>query len=1106
MHNHRILTGPFVALEPHLLDLIASQQVKEPLTPVAILVGSNILASYLKSRIATRGRGAANVRFYTFLDLAAKLSAGYRAGVSKRPLPHLGASLILEAALKERTPAPFTRVAEYGGFRGALLDTFRDLRDAGIPPVALENSLPNLQGLTADRREHIAGLVEVYRRFTAGIAPFESPADDFRRACIAASGAAKILGTQSLFIYGLYDVTGNQADLLRSLQNALELTYFVPYSGESTAGFATSFLNARAKELGAAPVALPRPERNDSLGLLAERIFAVSEPRGDAPSQASLKADGSFALVSVPGESRMAIEVIREVLRAAREGVIAGFYEAAVVLRRPEEQAPALDEAFRLRGIPYFLQGGSAFGRRPLARAVRAIAALEAESFSRSAVLTAMELIAAALPEDAASLWDVPRWRALANDTRFLAGADSWDAAVQAVRREKRSALSRAESRSASSASEGEDDDGPSRLPSIEQARRQAESAAALCDAWSALKRAAVGWPHSHTWQGWAKLVQERLEPLLGRSEDWSSFSIVFDTLDALGGLSTEPPEIPVTRGRLTAALLEALSDLSRPEGRFQQRGVNLLSVAGARGLRFPLVIVPGLDEGLFPARPRQDPLLLDEERKQIGRPHRLPLKSLRVEEEKLLFDIAVRSAEKRLVLMTSRLDEASDRECIPSQFFVRGAAAASGFAVSFAELTTDCVPGFRSTSLDDPGHGKGQLAVDESEIRLGLITEDCARLRAALLAVAQVEPLLMNGSIAYDRARWARKLTEFDGLIPDPVLRRFVEHKLRERTGQLSASRIEEYAKCPYMFFLRRVQGLERWEEEGQIEGMDPLLRGQIIHGVLECFLHEYSGERFLAAPLPVLQEALAERARRTLDESRPAGMPDLLWEIEREKLMAMLQNWLSFERERAGEGFKPEHLERSFGSFAGQAESPVYRVQTEKHAFDFRGRIDRIDVAPGGRRARVIDYKTGALPQSMTGGRRTLLMGGEKVQLAIYRGALSVMEDLRSVEQIEGEYLHLQPRDGKVVACAYSDSELRAAVERLPGVLEIVHEGIGAGVFFARTSGSVRPEGHCAWCDFLPICGKDREHRQADKAADPAVARFDRLREIDGAAEEEE
>ncbi|MGD0308924.1 MAG: hypothetical protein ABSC02_06505, partial [Acidobacteriota bacterium] len=68
------------------------------------------------------------------------------------------------------------------------------------------------------------------------------------------------------------------------------------------------------------------------------------------------------------------------------------------------------------------------------------------------------------------------------------------------------------------------------------------------------------------------------------------------------------------------------------------------------------------------------------------------------------------------------------------------------------------------------------------------------------------------------------------------------------------------------------------------------------------------------------------------------------------------------------------------------------------------------------------------------------------------------------------------------------------------------IVREGIEGGIFFARASGSVRPEGHCDWCDFLPICGKDRERRQADKAKDPAVVRFDRLREIDRAEEDEE
>ena len=79
------------------------------------------------------------------------------------------------------------------------------------------------------------------------------------------------------------------------------------------------------------------------------------------------------------------------------------------------------------------------------------------------------------------------------------------------------------------------------------------------------------------------------------------------------------------------------------------------------------------------------------------------PLKSKRIEEERLLFDMAARSAEKRLVLMTSRLDESSDRERIPSQFFLRAAAAIRGSVVSIRDLAEGNIPGFRSVSLDNP-------------------------------------------------------------------------------------------------------------------------------------------------------------------------------------------------------------------------------------------------------------------------------------------------------------------------------------------------------------------------------------------------------------------
>ena len=132
------------------------------------------------------------------------------------------------------------------------------------------------------------------------------------------------------------------------------------------------------------------------------------------------------------------------------------------------------------------------------------------------------------------------------------------------------------------------------------------------------------------------------------------------------------------------------------------------------------------------------------------------------------------------------------------------------------------------------------------------------------------------------------------------------------------------------------------------------------------------------------------------------------------------------------------------------------------------------------------------------MKGKSRTPLMGGERIQLAVYRGALSVLDGFRSVESVEGEYLHLQPRDAQIAPCAFTYEELERASGQLPEVLEIIGDGIRSGVFPARTTGMLRPSGHCEYCDYLTICGKDRMQREERKADDPMVRNFLRIKEL--------
>jgi ATP-dependent helicase/nuclease subunit B len=1098
--NHSVFAGSFAALELRWTEVVSRLQQGDPLLGINVLVGSNILATYLKRRYAQTGRALANVRFLNFLDLATRLAGAPAKAGKKLRLPGLGNSILLEDILASQPPDIFAPLSGFPGFRDALLDTFRDLRDAGIDPHTLARFVESGSGVK-DRRQHLTALAELYRAFRERVGLYHEVDDDFRAAIRAAivnaPEAPRALGSRQLLVYGIYDATGQQSQLLAALKDAFEMIYFIPYVDESVSEFARSFLDARVRELGVPCVRLEETGAAKSLEHLAVRKHGLAYYSETGDSR-SLAADGSFALVSAPGESRSAIEVVREIFRAVRDGTIHAFYEAAVILRQPENDIPILCEAFRLRGVPYFIHGGSSFSERPISRAVVAISKLEPDAFSRESILTAMELVAASLSDDAASSWDVQSWRSLTNDPRFLAGVPAWNAGTDALLKEMRRKLRQAQSPDAEFLIEDENGHAMRTAPST---AKRLETAESLLRSWEQVRTAASGWPDGLTWREWADFLNQRLEPLLSTSIDWPAFSAVIDdigNLQMLGGFEIRDSRfeirdlsegagqrVPVERVR--GVLAQSLASMSYPEGRFQRSGVNLLSTSAARGLRFPLVIIPGLDEGRFPAKLRQDPLLFDSERRRL---EPLPLKSKRIEEERMLFDMAARSAEKRLVLITSRLDESSDRERVPSQFFLRAAAAIRGRAVSMRDLAD--VPGFRSVSLDNPAPSRGETAVDEGEIRLRLITADRDLSHLALNALEQIEPDRFTRPLAYDRSRFLHRLTSYDGVLADGGLRNWIAHKLGSSIGQVSASRLEEYTKCPYYFFLKRGMELPVWEELVPMEAMDPLERGTLVHSILESFLREHGGEKFVATPEDALQRSLAALAQARLDKEQPAGIPLLLWDIERDALMAILRNWLSFEKARTGSGLRTVRLEQAFGQFKPQDAQPAFRVCAGKHTFDFRGRIDRVDVSCDGMRARVTDYKTGSLPDSMAKKTRTPLMSGERIQLVVYRGALSVLEEFRRVEAVEAEYLHLQPKDGQIVACRFTDEELRAAAKALPRILEVVGDGIENGAFFIRTSGMVRPNGHCEYCDYLPICGKDRIQREERKAGDSAVLKF--------------
>lgn len=217
-----------------------------------------------------------------------------------------------------------------------------------------------------------------------------------------------------------------------------------------------------------------------------------------------------------------------------------------------------------------------------------------------------------------------------------------------------------------------------------------------------------------------------------------------------------------------------------------------------------------------------------------------------------------------------------------------------------------------------------------------------------------------------------------------------------QERT-YYSISQLEEYGRCPFHYYARRMLHLSEpleWEEE-----ITALERGNVIHSALYRFYRERAktGKIFITSPEEA-EEAKARLAAYAREEMRDLPYRDLFWEAEKERicggdspeerpglLRLFIEKELEFYSWSDG-AYKPEFFESSFGRVPGSKKDPDPLSGREPFIIDYpqgqillRGKIDRIELS--GDLFAVVDYKTGgALPDIHD------LEEGVSLQLAIY------------------------------------------------------------------------------------------------------------------------
>ena len=832
-----------------------------------------------------------------------------------------------------------------------------------------------------------------------------------------------------------------------------------------------------------------------SLSSLKRHLFEDS-------SAAKTELDESVKLTSWPGEARECVEIARSIQHEAASGI--AFDRIAVFLRSPVEYGSHLEEAFRRAAIPaYFARGTS----RPDAagRALMALLACKSEGLSARRFAEYLSLAQVPDPdgkreddaqwtppqhdllptplepeaEEESQTQDAPlaaelegksivdgtvrapwRWERLLVESSVIGSEDRWERRIAGLERELR--LRREELR----------DEEENRVALLD---RDIRDLSHLREFALPLIKKLAGLPDRATWGEWlARLVE------LAKSALREPAGVI----ETLGELSPMSPVGPVELFEVQQVLAQRLRDLPTPPPRRRYGHVFVGSTDAARGLTFDVVFVPGLAEKLFPRKIVEDPVLLDAERRLLEAAG-LATQHDRVTAERLALRLALGAASSRAYLSYPRIDVQQSRPRVPSFYGLEALRAAEGELPGFEELGTRAESG-SSGRLGWPAPALASDAIDEAEYDLALLgpllDADPETTTGTAHYLLDSNPYLARALRSRSR-KWLRRWTAFDGLVdPEkPALEALAQHQLSTRS--FSPTALQNFAACPYRFFLQAVHRLQPREEPAALEVIDPLTRGSLFHKVQYealTLLREADElpitHRNIDRAIDTVNDVLRRVASRYEDELWPA-IPKV-WEDGINAIAADLREWLRRHAD-AEDGWVPYKFELSFGLADRDREEedpssvpdPVpieLRMSNgESRVLALRGSIDLVERHSSGK-LRATDHKTGKARAK--GG--VIIGGGQHLQPVLY--ALACEKLLGS--PVESGRLYYCTSDGNYEERLVMLDEYARGYAGI--MTETVGRALGEGFLPAAPAHDA-----CVWCDYLAVCGPHEERRVRGK-----------------------
>lgn len=999
---------------------------------------------------AAAGDGLLGVHRLNLTGLAVDLAQASLARAGLSPLSTLSMEAIVARVihkLKAESIPYFKPVADTPGLARAVAASIRELR--------LNRVGPEQVAATGRPGEDLARMAALFEQELAARSVADFALLVRHAMATARDGRHRLLGLPVV----LLDVDP-ESKLLRELVDAV--------LARSPAVF-----DARLATLPQA-----EPHGGSTLDRIRGSLFAETVAPGGEP-------DNSLDYFSAAGESLECVEIARRVRKAAAEGT--AFDQMAILLRSPERYQPLVEEALRRAGIPAYFSRGVA-RPDPAGRAFLALLACAAENCTATRFAEYLSLgqaprldrppdtgAAPLVPDDellarlyagvetaagpdtppeepegedapviGGTLQSPAAWEKLLVDAAVIGGRERWSRRLRGLEAEFRVRL----------ADLGQKEEGRRQHleREIERLGNLERFALPLIDRLAALPRQAV-------WGDWIERLRDLAGAALRRPETvWS----LLDELQAMEDVG------PVPLDEVAGVLGERLRFLRREPPLRRYGCVFVGGIGEARGRVFGVVFLPGLCEGLFPGRAREDPILLDVYRDKLAAG--LRMQDDRVADERRLLRIACAAARQRLVFSYPRMDAVESRPRVPSFYALEIVRAAHGRLPGLRAFEEHARAGAPSR-LDWPAPADPREALDDAEFDLAAVGRSDAQGAGHYLIAAN--PYLKESLRRYGR-RHRRAWFAADGIVKPDDATRAVLATQRLAARSYSPSALQHFAACPYRFLLYAIMHLRPREEKVALEQMDPLTRGALFHEAQFKLFGELREAQLLPIRAPH-QARVIEIADRVLDrvaaENEEKLAPAILrvWRSEIEDLRTDLRGWIEHVAAEP-EGWLPARFEFGFGLPPDESHDP--QSTRDEAVVDggarLRGAIDLIEKHAARGTLRITDHKTGRPPQELP----KYVGGGALLQPLAY--ALAA-EDLLGAPAEVSRLSYCTQRGGYQEILFEVTPRHR---EFFKHAMALIDGEIDRGFLPAAPQ-----RGACALCDYLPVCGPNEERRTAHK-----------------------